>query len=124
MAKPRGPHKNQPSRKSFLEQLGRRVAEYRQERRLSQRDLAAAAGISQDAVSRFELGTRTPTVGTLYDLARALGVDVSLLVSLDDAPSAGLSRIDALLKDQPTFVREEATNCVSAVVRVAERSRP
>ncbi|MBK8013656.1 MAG: helix-turn-helix transcriptional regulator [Deltaproteobacteria bacterium] len=123
MAKPRGPHKNEASRKAFLEQLGGRVADLRQERRLSQRDLAISAGISHDAVSAFELGKRVPTVGTLFDLARALGVDVSALVTFDESHAHDLTPIEALLKGQPSYVREGAANCVSAVVRVAEQSR-
>ncbi len=122
MAKPRGPHKNEESRKAFLENLGRRVAACRQARQLSQRELASSAGISQDAVSRFELGSRTPTVGTLFDLAQALGLDVSSLVDFS-ADDESCSPIESLLKDQPDFVRQEAVACVSSLVRVSNSAR-
>ena len=48
---------------------------------LRQGDVAAAAGLSESAVSHLEAGRRAPRPGTVAALARALGVTVSDLVA-------------------------------------------
>ncbi len=47
---------------------------------LNQRSLAAAAGVTQQSVSRLELGLCQPTWETACRLARALGTDVTAFV--------------------------------------------
>ncbi|MFN8556951.1 MAG: helix-turn-helix domain-containing protein [Dehalococcoidia bacterium] len=58
--------------------LGFQFACIRQARDISQRMLAAKAGVPQATVARFELAIRTPTVRTLWRLADALDVDFVL----------------------------------------------
>ncbi|MCA1824462.1 MAG: helix-turn-helix domain-containing protein [Frankia sp.] len=55
---------------------GSRVRRNREERSLSQRDLAAAAKTTQQTVSRVEAGLFTPTDQLRLRLAKALGVNV------------------------------------------------
>lgn len=73
--------------------LGATLRELRQRRGLSQRDLAAAAGIDRTYVSYVETSGRTPSPTTLAALATALGLNAGeravLLVT-----AAGLSRDD------------------------------
>jgi transcriptional regulator with XRE-family HTH domain len=47
----------------------------KQERGLTQEQLAERSGFSQQYISGLEQGRRNPTVVTLYELALALGVD-------------------------------------------------
>lgn len=63
--------------------VGRNVARLRRERGLTQEDLAARSGFSQQYLSSLERGRRNPTVITLYELAQALGVSHTLLVAPD-----------------------------------------
>ncbi len=58
--------------------LGERIQQARERQGLTQRDLAARTGLSQQYLSLLERGDRTnPTLDTLMVLAKAL--DVSLL---------------------------------------------
>lgn len=57
--------------------LGERLRQLRTERRLSQRDLAARAGISTNSVSLIERDEISPSVSTLQSLASALNIKIS-----------------------------------------------
>lgn len=61
--------------------VGPRLRALRQERRLLQRELADAAGLSLNAVSLIERDQTSPTVATLERLAQALDVPVVALFS-------------------------------------------
>jgi transcriptional regulator with XRE-family HTH domain len=52
-----------------------RIRELRTARGLTQEQLCEHAGISIDAITRIESGSRTPTLSTLASIAKALGVD-------------------------------------------------
>jgi transcriptional regulator with XRE-family HTH domain len=54
--------------------VGRNVKRIRQEKGLTQEQLAELSGFSQQYISGLEQGRRNPTVVTLYELATALGV--------------------------------------------------
>jgi len=62
---------------SILERVGRRVAELRHERGLSQEDLAHRAGLSRTYVGAIETGAKQPTLRTLSLLADKLDVFVA-----------------------------------------------
>ena len=59
--------------------IGLKIRELRTARRLTQRALAAEAGITAMALSRIELGSRLPSPQTIRALARVLGVDPGVL---------------------------------------------
>ena len=54
--------------------VGRNFARVRREKSLTQEEVAACSGFSQQYISSLERGRRNPTVITLYELAQALGV--------------------------------------------------
>jgi transcriptional regulator with XRE-family HTH domain len=54
--------------------VGRNVKRIRQQRGLTQEQLAELSGFSQQYISGLEQGRRNPTVVSLYELATALGV--------------------------------------------------
>lgn len=67
------------------ELVGRNFARLRREKDLTQEDVAARSGFSQQYLSSLERGRRNPTVITLYELAQTLGVShVDLVVPDDD----------------------------------------
>lgn len=67
-------------------ELGRTVREMREQRRWTQAQLAAAAGLTQPAVARFEAGGTVPTIPVLERLATAL--EAELVVRLSRRHSA------------------------------------
>ena len=54
--------------------VGRNVRRIRQKSGLTQERFAEISGFSQQYISGLEQGRRNPTVVTLYELAKALGV--------------------------------------------------
>jgi transcriptional regulator with XRE-family HTH domain len=61
--------------------LGKRIAELRLERGLSQGNLAVKIRSTPQWISQLERGTRSPTVHTLCKLANALDVTLADLLT-------------------------------------------
>ncbi|MBA4758305.1 helix-turn-helix transcriptional regulator [Sphingosinicella sp.] len=61
--------------------VGENFARIRREKGLTQEDVEALSGFSQQYLSSLENGRRNPTIITLYELARALGVSHVELVA-------------------------------------------
>lgn len=60
-------------------QLGMRVRYLREQRKLSQEDLALEANVSKNYLSDVECGRRNPTVKILERIAKGLHVDLATL---------------------------------------------
>jgi transcriptional regulator with XRE-family HTH domain len=60
--------------------VGRNVKRIRQEKGLTQEQLAEISGFSQQYISGLEQGRRNPTIVSIYELATALGVSHMELV--------------------------------------------
>lgn len=56
---------------------GQKLRAIRAIRKITQADLAAAAGISPTAIAEFEMGKRELRTGTVEKLCAALGVEVT-----------------------------------------------
>ncbi len=63
--------------------VGRNFARLRREKRLTQEEVEARSGFSQQYLSGLEQGRRNPTVVTLFELAQAIGVSHVDLVMPD-----------------------------------------
>ena len=63
--------------------VGRNVRRIRQEKGLTQEQLAELSGFSQQYISGLEQGRRNPTIVSLYELATALHVSHVDLVHPD-----------------------------------------
>lgn len=105
-----------------------RLRTLRKARGLTQEALCERAGISRDAVTRIEGGSRVPTIDTLERLGTALGVAVSDLVHTTPPRKpkqpAALRRVIALLEEQTPEVQEAAEEVVRLIVKVALHRRP
>lgn len=64
--------------------VGQNFARIRQEKGLTQEQVEARSGLSQQYLSRLENGRCNPTVITLYELAEALGVTPIELLKPDE----------------------------------------
>lgn len=98
------------------EQVGRRIAELRAERGVSQRRLASAVGLDPSALSRIESGDRGLAVGELVAASDFLGVDTDELLrdevdvvplfrndGGDDEADAAVAKCSAIMDDFFTF---------------------
>lgn len=63
--------------------VGRNFARLRREKGLTQEDVEARSGYSQQYLSGLERGKRNPSIITLYEIAQALGVSHVELVTPD-----------------------------------------
>lgn len=59
------------------ERIGRRLQQAREEAKLTQQEAASRIGISQSAISRFEMGDRGLDLAELKTLLRAYGKTLS-----------------------------------------------
>jgi transcriptional regulator with XRE-family HTH domain len=111
------------TRNPLSETVRKRVRALRNERELTQEQLCEAAGLSLDAVSRIEHGTRVPTLDTIERLAKGLGVSVSSLIA--DTPPAKMEfsptvmRLARTLDAQPVEIQRAAEKMVTILVSVA-----
>lgn len=63
--------------------IAERIRLTRQQRKLSQTELAEKAGVNLKSLSRYELGTNVPPADLLKNIADALGVTADVLLSDD-----------------------------------------
>jgi transcriptional regulator with XRE-family HTH domain len=77
-----------------LGRLGRGLERIRQQRHLSQADLARLAGVTPSAISQAEAGRRGLSLDTLCRLAERLGVSVDDLLSTVPPPGYVVARRD------------------------------
>lgn len=68
---------NSNQERKFLLAFGKRIAELRKARGLTQFEFAEELGISRLSLAYFETGKRWPRPVTLQKLAKGLGVSVS-----------------------------------------------
>lgn len=102
--------------KDYFKLLGSRVALLRKEQGLTQVQLAEALEISQQMVASYEVGRRRIPVSMLQALAKALSVEVDMLLGDESAAQARakrgpvptlarhMERISALPRTQQKFV--------------------
>jgi transcriptional regulator with XRE-family HTH domain len=82
-------------KEAYSVDVGTRLRQLREERKLSMRTLATASGLSANALSMIERGKTSPSVSTLYKLADAMGVPIT---SFFGEPTA---------KQQAIFIRAQ-----------------
>ena len=93
-------------RSSAAHQFGSLVRKYRREAGLTQRELAAKAGLSVAALRDFEQSRRRPRPHSLAALGSALGLDPDQAAAL--ARAAALPRIDRGVVPSPRPSQEDA----------------
>ncbi len=73
------------------EEIGKRIAFFRRERGITQKELADFLHISYQAVSKWELGKSLPTVEMLYEISRLLHVTADMLLNENEWQNRGIS---------------------------------
>ena len=69
--------------KSVYPNLGRRILECRQNKNVTQEELAVRIGITPQALSKWERNQSLPDTALLADLCRVLGVSVDYLLGTE-----------------------------------------
>lgn len=90
------------------QELGKRVAQFRELRGLSLRALAASAGVSSSFLSQLENGLTNASVASLRKIAAALGVSPAHLLDASSGHTRGVLRA----ADRPTLPLDGAEKFV------------
>ena len=88
----------------FEKRLGRRLAVYRRAAHLTQERLAELVGVDPVSVSRMERGLSIPSLRTLAEMAKAVGVRLADLANLEegmDPAEAEIAGIIQMLRGRP-----------------------
>jgi transcriptional regulator with XRE-family HTH domain len=67
----------------FQKKLGRRIKTMREEKGVSQQELASLCDFEKSNMSRIEAGRTNPTIGTLLKISYALNINVTVLVDVE-----------------------------------------
>lgn len=88
--------------------VGKRIAEYRKARGLTQRELAERLHITDGAVSKWERGINFPDLALLEPLAGALNIDVIILLALEEASGQEIASAvtDISLEEKKKLIKE------------------
>lgn len=99
-------------------EIGRRVRVRRTLIGMSQERLGAVLGLSFQQVQKYEAGANRITAGRLYELAQALGVNVSHFFGAEAELLEGAGRLDPA--DAERMSRRETLELVRAWARIAD----
>ena len=64
----------------FIKSIGKKLRDKRLSKNLSQINLASDANIPESQIGRIERGEINTTIGTLYKICHALGIEVKELL--------------------------------------------
>jgi len=70
--------------KEFIKKIGIRIRKLRLEKNMTQLDLAIASNIDERQIQRLEASHTSPTIKTLYKVARGLDVEVYFFLKFTD----------------------------------------
>lgn len=109
----------------WMSQLGREIAEAREQKGWNQGDLSRISGVSQPTISNIELGkTKRPKVENLEAIANALGLDISRLKILAGiiTPEEGhhLVRIQQILNVVSRLPEEDQAKLVEMIIMLPQ----
>lgn len=93
-------------------EFGDRVRTLRSRRELSQEQLARAAGLSADTISRIERGRYHPTLDTMVKVGKALGLSLGALLG-DELDRA--DELAELIRELPEHDQHVALTLVGAL---------
>lgn len=100
----------------LMRTIGQSIAKYRQAANLTQAQLAEILGIGNDAVSRMERGTTTPTIIRLLELADIFDCEVADLVT--DSSSRPLDQARQLERMLASLEHNERIELLSLIDRM------
>lgn len=89
-----------------LMQIGLRLSNCRQDRNLTQEELAGRLGITPQAVSKWERGVSLPDISMLADLANLLQVSADWLLGICGEQTPGAKGGDSEDVDAPCFIQK------------------
>ncbi len=96
--------------------LGKHLQQIRKEKKLTLEQLSQKSGVSRSMLSQIERGQANPTFGTLWNLSRALGLDMSELVEEFESSGPISGKIDVLLAADTPRISNTQNGCTLAIL--------
>lgn len=92
----------------LLKSFGSNLSYLRNQRELTQSELADALGISQSSIANYETGRREPSMDQLYRISRFFEVDIDMLITQNlRPPKPTLSLNLSYLRKREGYSKEE-----------------
>lgn len=102
----------------IAKQLGQRIRDLRNERRMSQEELSFKAGISPAHLGQIERATKNPTIDTVAKIAAALTIPITALFSQDTLSAPSQSLTVEKINAQLIGMSEEEQQDILRIVRI------
>jgi len=107
----------------MTEVFGERLRKTREDKGLSQSELAEKTGLQPSAISHFESARRSPSFDNLKRLADALSVSVDSLLNRQPVPGAAGPVPEQLFRNFERLSAEDQTTLADFAKMLAERNR-
>jgi transcriptional regulator with XRE-family HTH domain len=105
------------------ESFGDRLRRVREEKRLSQADLAERTGFQPSAISHFESGRRAPSFDNLKRLADALSVTIDFLMGRQTEPQTAGPAVDKLFRNFEKLSTDDQETVAGFAKMLADRNK-
>lgn len=98
--------------------IGENLKQFRVAKKLTQREVWEAAGVSKSSYTAYEAGRSEPTAETIVRMARVLGVSTDELLLRDDerALSGDMAPILKRFESLPADIRNQARIALKGVL--------
>ena len=103
--------------------FGDRLRRLREEKRLSQAELAERTGFQPSAISHFESGRRAPSFDNLKKLADALAVTIDFLLGRETVPTTAGPVAEKLFRNFEQMTAEDQDDLAKFAAMLAEKNR-
>lgn len=102
-----------------MNKVGKRIQEMRQQRGMTQSELARELGLTPKYISNIECGGKNPTLETFADIANALQIDANTLL-VDVLDSSCEIKCSTLWEKLLTFPPEKRQKLLRIMELIAE----
>lgn len=99
-----------------VHELGERLRAVRRARHLTLAELAGRSGVSRSMLSEIERGSVNPTIGVLWNLTFALGIELSDLLSNASVAEGGSSVIEHMKSYSTPEMRSRDGTCTLRIL--------
>jgi transcriptional regulator with XRE-family HTH domain len=97
--------------------LGKKIARYRKEKRMTQAMLAAQVSVDNETISRFERGTALPSLLRLFEIAQVLEVGVGDLLAEASSLARDTERSMAGMLDEISPADQKLLGQIAGLLR-------
>ncbi|WP_353271627.1 helix-turn-helix domain-containing protein [Wolbachia endosymbiont (group A) of Rhorus exstirpatorius] len=93
-------------------QIGKKIKEWRLVREYTQKDLAEKMNTTRDEISNYEQGRVATPLGKLYEIAEALSISITDLLTEEDEGSRVENELPDLIKEYKEIESQELRNAL------------